>query len=74
MLYRFQIDLAIPEAVFDAIPSTQKQELRNAVRAFKALSVKINPGQLNEELTDTATWHRCYNDTAERLCEPKQDI
>ena len=61
-LIRFTLDLAIPEAVYQVIPSATKIEFRDRVRAMKALAVKINEGSPNEEMTVKATWHRCTHD------------
>lgn len=72
-LIRFTIDLAIPEAVYNAIPPAKKLAFRNAVRELKALAVKINQGQPNEEMTVVANWHRCHHDEG-GSCEPAQDI
>ena len=72
-LIRFQIDLAIPEDVYKAIPEAAKTAFRNRLMAMKALAVKINEGQLNEEITVKAKWHRCHHDTGES-CEPEQEI
>lgn len=73
MLYRFTIDLAIPEEVFDSISDTKKQTFRDAIRAIKAYAVKINEGKANEEMTVKATWHKCYHDTGGVPCV-EQDI
>ena len=63
-LVRFTLDLAIPEDVYTAIPTTTKTAFRDRVRTLKALAVKINAGQHNEEMTVKATWHRCTHDEA----------
>lgn len=73
MLYRFNLDLAIPEAVYLAIPAAKKQATIDAIRGLKALAVKINEGQPNEEMTILAQWHRCKHDTGES-CEPENEI
>ena len=73
MLYRFNIQLAIPEQVFDGIPLARTQALRDEIRALKALSVKINEGLPNEEDITIATWHKCYHDEG-KSCEPIQEI
>ena len=73
MLYRFQLDLAIPSAAYDAIPTATKTAFRDRIRQLKALAVKINEGSANKEMTVRATWHKCHHDTGE-LCEPEQDI
>ena len=62
MLYRFNLDLAIPSEVYDAIPTAKKTAFRDAVRAMKALAVKINEGADNEGMTVTAKWHRCRHE------------
>ena len=61
-LIRFSLDLAIPENVFEAIPTARKLAFRDEVRALKALSVRINEGLPNEEMTVKASWHRCLHD------------
>ena len=72
-LVRFQLDLAIPEKVFNKIPLARKQAFRDEVRALKALSVRVNEGLENEEMTVKATWHKCHHDTNE-ACEPAIEI
>lgn len=72
-LIRFTLDLAIPEAVYNAIPAARKLAARDAIRDLKALSVRINQGQPNEEMTVIAKWHRCHHDTGE-ACENEQEI
>uniref|UniRef100_A0A6M3KLZ2 Uncharacterized protein n=1 Tax=viral metagenome TaxID=1070528 RepID=A0A6M3KLZ2_9ZZZZ len=71
--WRGQLDLAIPKAVYDAIPLARKLAFRDEVRALKALAVKINEGQPNEEMTVTAQWHLCRHDEG-LLCGELQDI
>ena len=71
---RFTLDLAIPEAVYDAIPTATKTTIRDRIRQLKALAVKINEGQPNEENTVKATWHICHNDTRDIKCEPEMEI
>mgnify|MGYP001612237478 CR=1 FL=1 len=73
MLYRFMIDCAIPEAVYNAIPAAKKTAIRDRIRELKSYAIKINEGTPNEEMTVTAKWHKCHHDTNE-LCEPEQDI
>ncbi len=73
MLYRFQLDLAIPEEVFKSIPQDRKDAFRNEVRALKALAVRINEGQPNEEMTVSAIWHKCYHDEG-KTCIGFNDI
>lgn len=74
--WRGQLDLAIPLAVWDAIPAAKKQAFRDAVRELKAKAVRINAGLYNEEVTVKATFHKCYHDQPElnRPCEPSQEI
>ena len=62
MLYRFNLDLAIPSEVYDAIPLAKKTAFKDTIRAMKALAVKINEGQPNEEMTVTAKYHQCFHD------------
>jgi hypothetical protein len=73
MLYRFTLDLAIPEAVYNAIPAATKLAVRDRIRDLKALAIKINAGQPNEEMTVRATWHKCHHDSG-KPCESEQDI
>ena len=72
-LVRFEIQLAIPKAVYDAIPSAKKLAARDTIRGLKALAVKINEGQPNEEMTVIAKFHICHHDTG-GVCEPSQEI
>ena len=72
-LIRFQLDLAIPEPVYNNIPAAKKLAFRDVIRQLKALAVKINEGTANEEATVKATWHKCYHDTG-GACEPEQEI
>ena len=74
-LIRFQLDLAIPEAVYNAIPSAKKIAIRDRIRELKAFAVIVNAGASNEEMTVKAKWHRCYHgDALPKPCEPEQDI
>jgi len=73
MLYRFSLDLAIPESAYDSIPAAKKLAIRDATRGLNVLAVKINEGRDNEEMTVKATWHKCHHDTGEP-CEPEQEI
>ncbi len=74
MLYRFNIQLAIPEDVFNALPASTKTTFRNYVRAMKAKAVKINEGAANEEMTVVARWHQCHHDDpgSNIPCEDKE--
>ncbi len=74
MLYRFSLDLAIPEAAYNAIPAAKKLAFRDAVRALKSYAVRINEGGANEEVTVRAVFHKCGHDTGNLPCEPEQDI
>ena len=74
MLYRFQIDLAIPEDVFNSISDIKKEAFKGAVRAMKAYAVKINEGLANEEMTVEAVWHRCHHDTGDQPCSEEFEI
>ena len=73
-LIRFQLDLAIPEAVYNAIPLAKRVVIINAVRALKAYAVKINAGAANEEMTTKAKWHVCRHDEGNLPCEKEQEI
>ena len=72
-LIRFNLDLAIPSKVFDSIPLAKKTAFRDAIKAIKALAVKINEGQVNEEMTIVAQWHTCRHDEG-GSCDVPQDI
>ncbi len=72
-LRRFSLDLAIPTAVYDAIPAAKKLAIRDAIRDLKTLAVKINIGQPNEEMTVKASFHICHHDEG-KPCEAEQDI
>ena len=72
-LKRITLDLAIPEAVYSAIPTTKKIAFRDAVRDLKALAVKVNAGTPKEEMTVKATMHTCNHDTGGN-CEVEVDI
>ncbi len=72
-LVRFNIQLAIPEKVFNKIPEDRKIAFRSEVRALKAKAVKINAGQPNEEITVITTHHICHHDT-NQPCEPEMEI
>ena len=72
---RFTLDLAIPEAVFNAIPTARKLAFRDEIRALKSLAIKINEGQPNEEMTVRASYHKCFHDeTPPKPCEQEVDI
>ena len=72
-LRRFDIQLAIPEDIYNAIPEAKKLAFINMVRELKIKAVKINAGKPNVELPET-TWHRCYHDTGNEPCEAKNEI
>jgi len=72
-LFKVNIQLAIPSDVYANIPVARKIAFRDAVLALKALSVRINEGQPNEEMTVKAQYHICHHDTGE-ACESIQDI
>jgi len=63
MIYwRGTLDLAIPEDVYNAIPTARKLAFRDEVRALKTLARRINEGQSNEEMTVKAAWHWCTHE------------
>ena len=72
-LMRFQLDLAIPEATYNAMPTAKKLAAYDAIRGLKALAVRINKGQANEEMTVRAVWHRCLHDEG-KPCDPEVEI
>ncbi len=74
-LIRFDIQLAIPEEVYAAIPAVTKTAFQDKIRALKALAVKINAGKTNEEMTVRAVWHKCYHDeNINKPCESEREI
>ncbi len=73
MLMRFDIQLAIPKNVYDAIPLAKKIAARDAIRDLKALAVKINEGRDNEEMTVRAVYHICRHDE-NKPCESEEEI
>ncbi len=73
MLMRFDIQLAIPKDVYDAIPLAKKIADRDAIRALKALAVKVNEGKDNEEMTIRAVSHICRHDE-NKPCEPEEEV
>ena len=72
-MWRGTLDLAIPINVWNAIPSAQKTDFAQKVRALKALAVKINEGHPNEEMTVLAQWHICLHDEG-GTCPSPSDI
>lgn len=70
---RLVLDLAVPKAVYDALPAAQKAAFRDRILEMKALAVKINQGQPNEEATVRAVWHLCNHDQG-LPCGPEQEI
>ena len=70
---RFNLDLFIPQAVYDAIPAAKKLAIRDRIRELKALAVKINKGLPNEEATVKATTHICRHDE-DKPCESEVNI
>ena len=54
MLYRFNLDLAIPESVYNSIPATKKSAFRDAILAIKNYAVKVG-----DETTVKATCPYC---------------
>jgi len=73
--WRCNIQLAIPLKVYDNIPATKKLAARDAIRNLKALAVKINTGQSEEEMTVKANWHICHHDESPpQPCGPEQEI
>ncbi len=72
-LWRCNIQLAIPEVVYNALPLAKRIAARDAIRSLKALAVKINEGQPNEEMTVSAKYHVCRHDTG-GTCDADVDI
>ena len=66
--------MAIPLDVWENIPTARKIAFRDEVRAMKALAIKINEGEPNEEMTVSASYHICHHDTGDQLCEQEQEI
>ena len=73
MLYRFNLDLAIPSEVYNKIPAAKKQAFKDTILAMKALAVKINEGKVNEEMAVIAQYHICRHDEG-KACDAPQDI
>ena len=75
-LLRIVLDLAIPKTVADTpVVKAKLIDLYSLIKQAKALSVKINEGKPNEEMTINATYHICYHDEAvNKPCEPSIDI
>ena len=71
--YRANIQLFIPEKVWDKVPIAKKIAFRDIIREMKSYACKINEGLVNEEMTVKATWHRCVHDEG-GSCPPEQDI
>ncbi len=59
---KIEINLAIPEDVYNNLPESKLRAFRREVRDLKKLSVRVNAGLDNEEMTVTATRHVCYHD------------
>ena len=59
---RFNLDLFIPEAVYNSISATKKTAIRDRIRELKSYAVKINEGEVNEEMTVRAMFHICHHD------------
>jgi len=75
MIYwRGTLDLAIPEDVYNAIPTARKLAFRDEVRALKTLARRINEGQSNEEMTVKASWHWCTHEEPNPEPCVEQDI
>ena len=70
---RFQIDGAVPQDVYTALPAATKTAIRDKFLQLKALCRKINEGQPNEEATVSFRYHICHHDTGE-TCESEKDI
>ena len=75
-IQRINIQLGIPENVYNAISVVKKLAFRDMIREWKVKAVKINEGQMNEEATVKATMHLCYHDQPElnKPCEPEVEI
>lgn len=73
---RIQLDLFIPDIAWDAIPLAKKQVVITVIRELKALAVKVNAGQPDEEMTVRVVWHKCYHDEGpgHPQCGKDQDI
>jgi hypothetical protein len=72
-MIRFNLDLAIPQAVFNTIPNARKIAFRDEVRALKDFATKINAGQPNEEMSVKTSYHVCHHDEGQP-CESEVDI
>jgi hypothetical protein len=65
---RFQIDGAIPQATYNALPTATKAAIRNQLLQLKSLCQKIN----NED-TVRFKYHICRHDE-DKPCGEEQDI
>ncbi len=69
MMWACNIQLTIPQNIYDALPAAKKSAARDIIRELKALAV-----QLPNEVTVKASWHWCTHDkTPATPCE-EQDI
>uniref|UniRef100_A0A6M3KLH6 Uncharacterized protein n=1 Tax=viral metagenome TaxID=1070528 RepID=A0A6M3KLH6_9ZZZZ len=70
---RFQIDGAVEQSAYNALPAATKQAIRDKFLQLKTFCAKVNEGSDNEEDTVHFKWHLCYHDIG-GPCEPEQDI
>lgn len=71
-----ELRLAIPLETWDKIPLAKKQAALQVIKDLKALSVRVNDGQINEEMTVMARMHICHHDEGSNHppCEDWQEI
>jgi hypothetical protein len=71
-LLRVQIDLAFPMPLSDTV-KTRLDALKVEIAKAKAYATKINADKDNEEMTVSAKYHICHNDT-NQPCEPEKEL
>ena len=74
---RFQIDGAVPQAVYQALPAATKTAIRDKFLQLKALCRKMNAGLPNEENTVRFKYHICHHDEPNstiKCSDTEQDI
>ena len=70
---RFQIDGAVEQEAYKALPAATKTAIRDKFRQLKTFCAKINEGSDNEEDTVRFKWHVCNHDIG-GICGEEQDI
>uniref|UniRef100_A0A6M3IXB4 Uncharacterized protein n=1 Tax=viral metagenome TaxID=1070528 RepID=A0A6M3IXB4_9ZZZZ len=70
---RFQIDGAVEQEAYKALPAATKTAIRDKFRQLKTFCAKINEGSDNEEDTVSFKWHTCRHDEG-LPCDEENDI